>query len=276
MFWKVGSFLLLIGLPVILFVIQYAVITATIPVDYTISNLFLNYSHPNATAMFATNYIHDVWNPGHVISNIASIYAIMFATFIVFFIVIPIFQMHNLLHFKYPDLSFFSTAAVLLFGLPFAVSGISIYFGRQLSQTGGWGFSGIVWGFYAYLFFLGLLIISDTILNRMIQRGTLSHPDGEVNITNPVLTDPPTTTGIALSLLFLNFVVVIFPIFTILAEIGSKKIGVFGHFAGFALGLFIAVLVMLIFERKTMRNRVMLSGVLLLVIAVPSVIWMIL
>lgn len=64
--WKVGSLLLLVGLPFFLVIFQTLIRTEIIPADFTISYLWLNFSQPNVSAMFATNYIHDVWLPEHV------------------------------------------------------------------------------------------------------------------------------------------------------------------------------------------------------------------
>jgi hypothetical protein len=269
--WKAGVPLLLFGLPALLIIVQYSVITGTIPVNVTVSYIVLNYSHPNATAMFASNYLHSVWLPEHIVQNVAGYFAILYAAFVLYCIVIPILKMHGLLSFAYPDAAFFLTALVLLLGLPFAVSGISIYFGRMLSQTGSWGFSGIVYGFYAYLFFLGILIMYDLSLTRMFRRAQ-SPPETEAG-DQPQ--DPPTPAGIALSLILITLVAVFSPVFVILNDIGNGTIGVFGHLARFALGFIIAVVVMLISERKLLKNRAALAAFLLLVIAVPAGIWIV-
>ena len=75
--WKVGSALLLVGLPICLVILQIFVRAGVIPPEYTISHLLLNFSQPNVSAMFATNYIHDVWLPEHVLGNSTSYFGII-------------------------------------------------------------------------------------------------------------------------------------------------------------------------------------------------------
>ena len=274
--WKVGSVLLLFGLPIFLVIFQIFVRAAIIPMDYTVSHLMLNFSQPNVTAMFATNYIHDVWLPEHVLGNSTSYLGILYMTFILYFIIIPILKIHNILHFVYSDSAFFGTAVAYLIGLPIAISGISILFGRMLFQTGGWGFSGIVWAFYAYLFFLLLMILYDYVLHKISQKSENSRNDitsshGVSFVTNSV--KKPTIANIAQTLIFINFLIIIVPIYTILIDISNKKIGVFGHLAGFTLGLFVASLIMMICEEKRKKGQIVLFAILLMIIVFSSICW---
>jgi hypothetical protein len=187
----------------------------------------------------------------------------------------------------YPDSAFFGTAAVFLLALPFTESGISILFGRMLGQTGKWGFSGVVFALYAYFLFLVLLVFYD---NAMIRSGTL-HDDnqprstqeefhggnsGSYKKTPEILKIPetrgikPTKTAFVLSLIYISTLVIVLPLFFIFLEIGNKKMGVFGHVSGFALGFLIASLIALICETPDKRSRAILAIMLGLIIAVPA------
>jgi len=274
--WKIGALLLLIGLPFFLVIFQIFIRAEVIPADYTISHLWLNFSQPNISAMFATNYIHDVWLPEHVFGNSTSYFGIIYLTFILYFIIIPILKIHNALHFEYSDVAFFGTAITYLVGLPIAISGISILFGRMLSQTAGWGFSGIVWAFNAYLFFLVLIVFYDYILHRISER----HDDSDKGTIDPQniqlennSSKKPTIANVSLTLIFISLVLIFLPIYTILMDIGNKKIGVFVHLAGFTLGLFVAALIMMICEEKKMKNKIGLFVFLLFILILPSIYW---
>lgn len=275
--WKVGSLLLLVGLPFFLVIFQIFIRAEIIPADYTISHLWLNFSQPNISAMFATNYIHDVWLPEHVIGNSTSYFGIIYLTFILYFIIIPILKIHNVLYFEYSDAAFFGTAITYLVGLPIAISGISILFGRMLSQTGGWGFSGILWAFNAYLFFLILIVMYDYILHTISVNVEDSMSDSinsqriGLNINS---VKKPTIANVALTLIFINFLLIVLPVYAILLDIGNKKIGVFVHLAGFTLGLFVASLIMMISEEKRVKSQIGLFAILLLIIILSSVCWL--
>ena len=225
--WKVGSILLLVGLPVFLLIFQIVVLIGAIPPEYTVSQLVLNYSQPKVTAMFATNYIHNIWSFEHLTGNYGGYCLLLYISFILYFLVIPILKMHNVLHFEYPDSAFFGTAIVFLIGLPFAISGISILFGRMLSQTGGWGFSGIVWAFYGYLFFLILLIFYDNALFRIIHAGKESSRDSSESLKINMdmnLTNESTISSKVQTIIFLSFLIIIAPIYTICHEnLGTIK-----------------------------------------------------
>lgn len=266
--WKVGICLLLFGLPALVILIQFLILNV-IPPQYTVTHLVLNFSHPNATAIFGSNYIHDVWLPRHIVDNLIGYFVILYIIVIFYYIVIPIGQLHNVLRFNYSDSAFFGTIIILLLGLPFVVSGISIYFGRISSQTGNWGFSGIIYGFLAYLFFLILLTMYDFVLSKLAEkRGDIKFFNDKKSL------EKPTTMSNALGLIFFNLIIVIIPIYWILSEIGDKKIGVFGHLAGFTFGLIIATLIMMICERTRLKTRIAISFVLFLILVIPSVFWL--
>lgn len=275
--WKVGSLLLLVGLPFFLVIFQIFIRAEIIPADYTISHLWLNFSQPNLSAMFATNYIHDVWLPEHVIGNATSFFGIIYVTFILYFIIIPILKIHNILHFEYSDNAFFGTVVIYLIGLPIAISGISILFGRMLSQTGGWGFSGIVWAFNAYLFFLILVVMYDYILHKISIKCEDSTSDS-INAKSIGLNNnsgkKPTIVNVTLTLIFINFLVIVLPVYAILLDIGNKKIGVFVHLAGFTLGLFAASLIMMICEERKVKSQIGLFTILLSIIILSSICWL--
>jgi hypothetical protein len=275
-YWKIGLVFLVVVFPLLLLVTQYLVLT-TIPPQFTISYLVLNFSQPTVSGMFFSNYIHTVFTINHVLDNYNGYLFVISLLVIVYFFIIPLLKKRHILSLNYPDFAFFATSAVFFLLFPFAGSGMSILFGRMLGQTGTWGFSGIVWAFLAYFYFLFLMLISDIMISHFNQRSNDTSKeihDSAIGGTQTKRTEKPTYTTLAGSLIFLTALFIILPMYTIFLDIGNKKINVFGHFSGFVLGFLISALVVLICERKDKRGKIVLIGLLAFLIGIPAVVWM--
>jgi hypothetical protein len=276
LYWKFGLVFLVIVFPLLLLVAQYLVLR-TIPPQFTISYLVLNFSQPTVSGMFFSNYIHTVFTINHVLDNFNGYLLVISLLVLVYFFIIPLLKKRHVLLLNYPDIAFFATSAVFFLLFPFAGSGMSILFGRMLGQTGTWGFSGIVWAFLAYFYFLFLMLISDMMISHFNQGSDDTSEEILESVTTGTQTkrsEKPTYTTLAGSLIFLTALFIILPMYTIFLDIGNKKINVFGHFSGFVLGFLISALVVLICERKDKRGKIVLVGLLGFIIGIPAVIWM--
>jgi len=277
LYWKFGLVFLLIVVPLLLLVTQYLVLT-TIPPQFTISCLVLNFSQPTVSGMFFSNYIHTVFTFSHVLDNYYGYLLVISLLVIVYFFIIPLLKKRNILSLNYPDAAFFATSAVFFLLFPFAGSGVSILFGRMLGQTGTWGFSGIVWAFLAYFYFLFLMLVSDMMISHFNQGSDETSKEileSATTGTQTKRTEKPTQTTLAGSLIFLTALFIILPMYTIFLDIGNKKINVFGHFSGFVLGFLISALVVLICERRDRRGKIVLAGLLAFIIGIPAAAWMV-
>jgi len=277
LYWKFGLVFLVIVFPLLLLVTQYLVLK-TIPPQFTISYLVLNFSQPTVSGMFFSNYIHTVFTFSHVLDNYNGYLLVISLLVIVYFFTIPLLKKRHILSLNYPDAAFFATSAVFFLLFPFAGSGVSILFGRMLGQTGTWGFSGIVWAFLAYFYFLFLMLISDIVISHFNQGSndqSKENLDSVTHGTQTKRTEKPTQTTLAGSLIFLTALFIILPMYTIFLDIGNKKINVFGHFSGFVLGFLISALVVLICERQDKRGKIVLAGLLAFIIGIPAVAWMV-
>jgi hypothetical protein len=277
-YWKIGLSFLLVVFPLLLLSMQYLILT-TIPPQVTISYLILNFSQPTISGMFFTNYIHNVSSISHLLDNYNGYLFVMFLLAFVYFIFVPLLKKRHILSLNYPDLAFFGTSAVFFLLFPFAESGMSILFGRMIGQTGAWGFSGIVWAFLAYFYFLFLMIMYDLIITRFSERldGTVKDNTHENQEPAPGRTgrpEKPSTTTLVSSLIFLTALFIILPLYTIFLDIGNKKISVFGHFSGFVLGFLISALVVQICESRDKTGKIILIIILGLLLGIPAVLWM--
>jgi hypothetical protein len=228
--------------------------------------------------MFFSNYIHTVFTINHVLDNFNGYLLVISLLVLVYFFIIPLLKKRHVLLLNYPDIAFFATSAVFFLLFPFAGSGMSILFGRMLGQTGTWGFSGIVWAFLAYFYFLFLMLISDMMISHFNQGSDDTSEEILESVTTGTQTErseKPTYTTLAGSLIFLTALFIILPMYTIFLDIGNKKINVFGHFSGFVLGFLISALVVLICERKDKRGKIVLVGLLGFIIGIPAVVWMV-
>jgi len=267
--WK--FLVLLLGVPVILILLQYFFIWLINSQNYdqfTWIFLRLDITNPTITAMFFSNYIHDPLSSQHLMENYLGYVSFMILNFICYFVITPIFKRRKKLHYEYPESAFFLTSIIFLLALPFAISGISILFGRLLGFEGVLGFSGVIWAFTAYLFFLIILLLFDLISPRI--------PEVEIQSNNsqsgPSVSCNPTTHSAMM--IFFTSLVILLVVFGILADLGSHKINVFGHLAGFALGLMLSPLILVITQTTVRKQRLVLVGLCGLIILIPSISWL--
>lgn len=264
--WKVGSCILLIILPIFLLIFQFLILYL-FPREFTESYFFLNFTQPTFSGMFFSNYLHNVWSIQHLLDNYAGYIIFIWISFLLYFILIPILKKHDRLHFNYPDSSFFLTAVIFLLIFPFAESGISILFGRLIGNPGKWGFSGIVWAFTAYFFFLLLVIMYDIILDRFSKKfESRTEPLDEKSRHSLV-------TSIGLSLMLTTSLLIIFPLYVILIDIGNEKINFIGHFAGFTLGLIISIISAMICQTAKIKQRIGLGLILISILLLTATLW---
>jgi membrane associated rhomboid family serine protease len=175
---------------------------------------------------------------------------------ILYYVVIPLGKYKNKLILKYPDSSFFATNLAILLLFPYAESGLSILFGRWMGITGEAGFSGIVYAILAYILFLFLKIGYDLILTKQQQR---SQPLGD-----PIVI-----------LIFVAIVAIIAPIYAIFLEMGNHQVNIFGHFAGYSLGLVISASMAIIYETDEERLKIFSLSVLGISLLFSTLCWLI-
>lgn len=258
--WKEKSFLSKFGIllflliPLLLFLLQFLIVKKIIPLEITFQYLRLEFTEPNILSMFFSNYIHNIYSYNHLLQNYLGYVIISFAIVILYFIIIPVVSKQKTLNLDYPDLSFWLTLAIIFFAFPFAESGISIYFGRMIIQTGKWGISGILWALTAYLVFIFVKFFYDCIISKI-----------QLNIKN--------VQELILVLIFLLSFIIIAPIYFIFLDFGNLQVGVFGHFAGYTLGILISIFVAIIVETKKEKLRLLFLIFLVLVIIIPSIFW---
>jgi len=252
--WWIGIVIFLAIIPLLLILLQYFVVLEIIPPEFTIKYLRIDFSEPNFFSMFFSNYIHNVFSIDHLMKNYWGYVSVSLTSVILCFIIIPFCKKQDIIHLEYPDMSFWATLIVIFLAFPFAESGISIYFGRILLLGGKWGISGIIWALSAYLFFIIIKILYDIILFNIRTKGE--------NVQELILI-----------LICISFFIVIVPIYGILYYLGNPQIGVFGHFAGYTLGLLISVIVGSIFETKKVEFRLTFLLLVVLTIIIPSIFW---
>ncbi len=252
---RYGIFALLVIPPLIIVLFQNLIVYI-IPPDITLQYIFLNLTHPNPSTMFFSNYMHNPAIASHLLNNYWGYFVSMGIVFTLYYVVIPLGQYKNKLTKNYPDAPFLATNLVFLLFLPFAISGISILFGRWMGITGVAGFSGIVYAIYAYIFFLILKITFDLVLSRQQQN---SRP----------------FSSVIDMMLFVTIFAILLPIFAIFLEMSSHQVNIFGHFAGYSLGLFISASVAITYETDESRLKIFSSSILFMALLFSTLCWLI-
>jgi hypothetical protein len=254
---QVQAFLFsLIVIPLILLVTVQLLILIVIPPSLTMQYIYLNFSQPTVESMFLSSYMHDPTTTTHLIQNYLGSFFMLLILFGEYYFVIPVGKHMRKLSLVYPDRSFIATVLVILLGVPFGISGVSILFGRVLGKTGTVGFSGIVYALMACVVFMVLKMGYDAGSNRAQEAGQ-QFPNDIVN-----------------GLLFVAALVILIPIASILLEIGNPRVNVFAHLAGWGLGLLIAAEVAAVCE--TARDQVRWTFLVLLVLTlfIPAISWL--
>lgn len=145
-YWAFFAFNLAIYLSIIGF--QIAILTLTIPQEFTLQYLYLNVNSPNLSSMFFNHFMHNPLSISHMTDNILVFLFLIVLVFIAGFIILPASGCPLPKHF------FPAIFLVFLIGLPFAISGISIWTGRIFQKTYVSGFSGFNFALLGMFFFL--------------------------------------------------------------------------------------------------------------------------
>ena len=148
--WYLAWFFLFVAVPAILFGMQLFVInginSGIILPDSTIFIYYANTTHPTASSLFLTNFVHKFWAPSHLIDNI-SVYWLFLI--LIFFSEIILFECDQ----TRKEHDFFISLFLIFLVFPFSISGVSLIVFRAIGGTGFNGFSGIVAAFIGYFWF---------------------------------------------------------------------------------------------------------------------------
>jgi hypothetical protein len=246
---------LLVIPPILLVAVQLLILTV-IPPSFTMQYIYLNFSQPTVESMFLSNYMHDPRTTAHLIQNYLGGFFMLLVLFGEYYFVVPVGKHSGRLSLDYPDRSFIAMVLVILLGVPFSISGVSILFGRVMGNSGGIGFSGIVYALMACVVFMILKMGYDDAITRTREGGP-QFPNDIVN-----------------GLVFVAAFVILVPIAAILLEIGNPKVNVFAHLAGWALGLISAADVAAVCETVRERVRRAFLVILALTLIIPAVMWL--
>jgi len=243
-YWTFIAFTLAIYLALIAF--QLAIITLVIPQEFTLQYLYLNVNMPNLSSMFFNHFIHNPLSISHMTDNIQTFILLIVLVFIAGFIILPASRSELPKHF------FPAIFIVYLIGLPFAISGISIWSGRIFHKTYISGFSGINFALLGLFFFmLFFWLFCGMLRNRSNQ---------------------PLSPYI---LLFSVFFVILIAIAAIMLDLKNPQVGVFAHLGGFILGLLLPAMGGIILVSKSVKQKVTFSLVLIAVLTVCAGFWIV-
>lgn len=207
----------IITVTVVLYFFQYLVVSGTIAENTAIKYFFFDYESPNIYSLFLSNYIHEPQNPLHIRDNVISFVAISTLIGVLYFYLFPRFGI------KMPG--FFLSGVYLLnfFVVPFSVSSVSYIFREMGTFNDGIrysiGFSGIVWAFLGFLFFLGAVFCLRVVSRRC--EGRMADFRSMISVYFPFL--------------FVIAFLIIFPVFFIIADVNTKN-NLYAHLAGFTYG----------------------------------------
>jgi hypothetical protein len=274
--WNLFCFLFFVLLPCLLYLLQLLIVAQIIPYPVAVRFFVLSYNDPNFANMFLSNYIHNVFDSHHVYQNVLSSFLTFILLFGYFLLALPYIRFANPgFRWKFNPSAFILVLITIFCFVPFSISGISIYFGKILGKSIGWGYSGVLyalWGFFVYL--LVELILS---LPQRKAQGTL--PVGD--IAGPGQTPAPVELEAqcdqkALQSPFIILICTLLP-FVVIALILSEMIqpgtGVFGHLGGFMLGFLVSPVIELMTLCNQVRQKMIFCGVLALILVVPAVGW---
>lgn len=243
-YWAFFAFILAIYLGLITF--QVAILTLTIPQEFTLQYIYLNVNSPNLSSMFFNHFMHNPLSISHMTDNIQVFILLIVLTFIAWFIILPASGCSLPKHF------FPAIFLVYLIGLPFAISGISIWTGRIFQKTYVSGFSGINFALLGLFFFILFFWLYCGIL-----RTRSTHP------LSPYF------------LLFSVFFVISVAIGAIMMDLKNPQVGVFAHLGRFLLGLIIPVMVGIILLSKRVNQKVLFSFLLVSLLAGCAGFWIV-
>lgn len=244
-YWAFFAFTLAIYLSLIAF--QVAILTLTIPQEFTLQYIYLNVNSPNLSSMFFNHFMHNPLSISHMTDNIQAFIFLIVLVFIAGFIILPASGCPLPKHF------FPAIFLVYLIGLPFAVSGISIWTGRIFQKTYVSGFSGFNFALLGLFFFmLFFWLYSGMLQNRS------THP------LSPFV------------LLFSVLFVISITVAAIMLDLKNPQVGVFAHLGGVLLGLLTPAMVGIILVSKRMKDKFGFALLLIAVLAVCAGFWIVL
>jgi len=243
-YWAFFAFTLAIYLALIAF--QTAILTLVIPQEFTLQYLYLNVNSPNLLSMFFNHFMHNPLSLSHMTDNIQTFIFLIVLVFIAGFIILPASGC------SLPKLFFPAIFLVYLIGLPFAISGISIWTGRIFQKTYVSGFSGFTFALLGLFFFMMFFWLYCGILHT---RAT--HP------LSPYV------------LLFSIFLIISVAIAAIMLDLKNPQVGVFAHLGGFLLGLLIPAMVGIVLISKGMKEKVGFAFLLIAILSGCAGFWMV-
>lgn len=229
-----------------LLIFQIAIVSTWIPQDFTIAYLYLNVSDPNPSMMYFNNFMHNPYTISHLTSNIQVFLLLVVLVFIIGIIVLPATGC------QLPKFFFFTVTLLFVTGLPFALSGISIWTGRIFEKTYVSGFSGLNFALLGLFLFLFLLWLFSSVLKE--------KPDSHL------------TPYILLSSVFF---IVALVVFVILLDLANPVVGVYSHLGGFLLGLIIPAVVGIILLSESLIQKIVISILLAGGLIGCAIFWMI-
>lgn len=236
-----------VGLATLLIIFQYAILHL-IPVEFTLSHIFLNVTTPNPSSMFLSNYMHNPFDPAHIANNLSTTIFLLFAIFIAGTIILPASG------YRMPEGFFPVTYLIFFLLLPFTISGISIWSARIMGISWSSGFSGISFALFGLLIFLMLARAYMTVLQ---------HPGHDAYQSVFVL-------------LSMTFICSALAAAVILLDLHTPNINVYAHLGGFALGLLVPSLVGMGMAAGTRTGKRTVAVILGMVLLLPAVGWIIL
>ncbi|MDD3112689.1 MAG: hypothetical protein PHU26_10410 [Methanofollis liminatans] len=228
----VGFLILPAGVLIFLFGLQYAICTQIIPIDVATHYLFMNLSAPSPSSFFLSHYVHDPSSPHHIIINALIFFFTVFCIFQFRYLILPA------LGWRSPPNLIKNTSLLVLFFLPFSLSGIAIIIGGQVGYRYGCGFSGIAAAFVGFLIFL--------IVTSFVEVGKYRR-----------------TQGKSWKVLFgIGAMSILLPVYFWISESGRGDTPLYVHVGGYIFGLIIPLILSLIGGQFGDRKKVILYALL--------------
>lgn len=274
--WNIFAFLFFILIPLFLYLIQLLILTETIPYPVAIKYFVLTFNDPNFANMFLSNYIHSVFDYNHIYQNVLSSITIFLMIYLYFLFVLPYIKFKiPSFQFRFNPRAFVLTLIVIFCYLPFSISGISIYFGKILGKSIAWGYSGLLYAFLGFFFYLIVQLLVSLTLQKA--SGTIPAPSNTETEPLPVDAEQEQQGNnysvISASLIFVCVFAPFLMIAFILSELIQPGTGVFAHLGGFMLGFIITPVIEMLTLSSLMKQKIAFCVILALVLVLPAVAW---
>jgi hypothetical protein len=276
--WNIFTFLFFILIPLFLYLIQLLIITEIIPYQVTIRYFVLKFNDPNFASMFLSNYVHSVFDNNHIYQNALFSIFIFLMIYVYFLFVLPCIKFKiPTFQFRFNSQAFILTLIVIFCYLPFSISGISIYFGKILGKTIGWGYPGLLYAFLGFFFYLIVELLITIILQKA--SGTIPSPTNSgTESSPPAAGQEQQGKNYAVLSAFITFACVFTPFLTIafiLSELIQPGTGVFAHLGGFMLGFIIAPVIEMLTLSRQIKQKIVFCMILAMVVIVPAAFWIV-